>query len=105
MPFVIPRLVVCAGIVGLVGCLSEGPPLALRRVTDDAANTIVPLLAYYADAQSGHDPAHGYVQDEIALVPQAALAASKTYRVDIAAVVKGTMTNLSWKFTTGTRNE
>jgi hypothetical protein len=79
--------------------------VASATLTDDAANTPVQLLAYYADAQSGHDPAHGFVADEIALVPQAALAANKTYRVDIAAVVKGTMTNLSWKFTTGTRNE
>jgi hypothetical protein len=79
--------------------------VASATLTDDAANTPVALLAYYADAQSGHDPAHGFVADEIALVPEAALAASKTYRVDIAAVVKGTMTNLSWKFTTGTRNE
>jgi hypothetical protein len=74
-------------------------------LTDDAANTPVALLTYYADAQTGHDPAHGYVSDEIALVPQASLAANKTYRVDIVAVVKGTPTNLSWKFTTGTRNE
>jgi hypothetical protein len=74
-------------------------------LTDDAANTPVQLLTYYADAQADHDPAHGYVSDEIALVPQASLAANKTYRVDIVAVVKGTPTNLSWKFTTGTRTE
>src|SRR5262249_44288202 len=51
--------------------------VASATLTDDAANTPVALLAYYADAQAGHDPAHGYVQDEIALVPQAALAANK----------------------------
>ncbi len=79
--------------------------VASATLTDDVGGTSVPLLAYYADAQSGHDPAHGFVADEIAIVPQAALAASKTYRVDISAVVQGTMTNLSWKFTTGTRNE
>jgi hypothetical protein len=79
--------------------------VASATLTDDAAGTPVQLLAYYADGQAGHDPAHGYVSDEIALVPQAALDANKTYRVDIAAVVKGTMTNLSWKFTTGTRSE
>ena len=61
-------------------------------MTDDASSTVVPLLVYFADKVAGHDPAPGYVQDEVALVPQASLAANKTFRVDISAVVKGAPT-------------
>jgi uncharacterized protein YkwD len=77
--------------------------VASATLTEQASNAVVPLFIYYADGQAGHDPAPGYVRDEIALVPRAALAANKTYRVDIAATVKGAATQLSWQFTTGTR--
>jgi hypothetical protein len=79
--------------------------VASATLTDQGANALVPLLAYYADGVAGHDPAHGFVLDEIALVPQASLGAGKTYRVDISAVVKGAPTNLSWTFVTGTRTQ
>jgi hypothetical protein len=45
------------------------------------------------------------MRDEIALVPQATLAPSTTYRVDIDAVVNNAPTKLSWSFKTGTRNQ
>jgi IPT/TIG domain len=68
----IPRLVVCAGIATLVGCLSQGPPLALRRETDDdggkdpTISTLPPsfdagleLVATDPHAVIGVDPSHG----------------------------------------------
>jgi len=74
-------------------------------LTDTGTQAAVPLLTWYADGVSGHDPAHGYMRDEIALVPQAALTANTTYRVDVDAVVSGAAAPLSWSFTTGTRNQ
>lgn len=72
-------------------------------LTDSASQMPVPLLTWYADGVSGHDPAPGYMRDEIALVPQAALRSNTTYRVDIDATVSGNHAPLSWSFTTGTR--
>ncbi|HYP88703.1 MAG TPA: CAP domain-containing protein [Polyangiaceae bacterium] len=74
-------------------------------LTDTTTSAAVPLLTWYADGVSGHDPAHGYMRDEIALVPQAALTPNTTYRVDVDAVVGGSAAPLSWSFTTGTRNQ
>jgi hypothetical protein len=72
-------------------------------LTDETLSMPVPLLTWYADKVPGHDPAPGYMQDEIALVPQAPLAANTNYLVEISALVNGAPNNLSWKFTTGTR--
>jgi hypothetical protein len=72
-------------------------------LTDTQTQTVVPLFAYYADKVTGHDPAPGYVRNEIALVPQANLAAHHTFTVDISATISNQPTNLSWSFTTGTR--
>lgn len=74
-------------------------------LTNAATQANVPLLAWYADGVADHDPARGYMRDEIALVPEAALAASTSYRVDIDAVVSGSPAQLSWTFTTGTRSQ
>jgi uncharacterized protein YkwD len=79
--------------------------VASVTLTNSATQATVPLLTWYADGVSGHDPAHGYVRDEIALVPQAALSANTTYRVDVDAVVSGSPAPLSWSFTTGSRNQ
>jgi hypothetical protein len=73
--------------------------------TTTGAATAIPLLAYYAGGIAGHDPAAGFMVDEIALVPMASLPASRKLQVDIVAVVRGTQTPLSWTFTTGTRTE
>jgi hypothetical protein len=86
------------------GAIDAVSGATLTDVTSGTGTTI-PLLAYYAGGVSGHDPAPGYVPDEIALVPMASLAAGRKLRVDIAAVVKGMPTTLSWTFTTGTRTE
>jgi hypothetical protein len=43
--------------------------------------------------------------DEIALVPAASLAAGRTLRVDIMASVRGSPTQVSWTFMTGTCTE
>jgi hypothetical protein len=72
-------------------------------LTDQTLGAPVSLLTWYADKVAGHDPAPGYMQDEIALVPQAQLAANTSFRVDISAVVNGAASNLSWTFTTGSR--
>lgn len=72
-------------------------------ITDTATDAVVPLFAYYADTVSGHDPAPGYVHNEIALVPQASLAANHTFSVTIDATISGQTTTVSWTFTTGTR--
>lgn len=74
-------------------------------LTNTSTQADVPLLTWYADGVAGHDPAPGYMRDEIALVPASALPASTSFRVDIDAVVSGAATKLSWSFTTGTRNE
>lgn len=74
------------------------------KLLDTRSNAEVPLLAWYGDGVSGHDPAHGYVLDEIALVPQASLGANVTYQVAIDAVVRSAPTELRWTFTTGTRD-
>jgi uncharacterized protein YkwD len=79
--------------------------VASVTLTNSSTQMEVPLLTWYADGVSGHDPARGYMRDEIALVPQATLAANTTYRVDIDGVVTNTPTKLSWSFKTGTRNE
>ncbi len=72
-------------------------------LTDTQTQTVVPLFTYYADTVTGHDPAPGYVRNEIALVPQANLAAHHTFTVDINATISGQPTALSWSFTTGAR--
>lgn len=80
-------------------------------MTDTATDASVPLFAWYADTISGHDPAPGYVHNEIALVPQASLSANTAYSVTIDATISETInattseqtTTLSWSFTTGTR--
>jgi uncharacterized protein YkwD len=72
-------------------------------LTNSGTQSAVPLLTWYADGVAGHDPARGYMRDQIALVPQAALSANTTYRVDIDAVVNGSPAPLTWSFTTGTR--
>ena len=74
-------------------------------LTDTSTQSPVTLLTFYADGVASHDPAHGYMKDEIALVPQAALTANTTYRVDINAIVNGTAAPLSWSFTTGSRSQ
>jgi uncharacterized protein YkwD len=79
--------------------------VASVTLTNSATQADVPLLTWYADGVSGHDPAHGYMQDELALVPQASLAANTTYQVDVDAVVSGTATKLSWSFKTGSRSQ
>lgn len=79
--------------------------IASVTLTNTATQATVPLLTWYADGVADHDPAHGYMQDEIAIVPQSALAASTKYRVDVDGVVSGSAAKLSWSFTTGTRNE
>ena len=79
--------------------------VASATLTNTTTQAMVPLLTWYADGVTGHDPAHGYMQDEISLVPQDALSAATTYRVDVDAVVSGAAAKLSWSFTTGTRNE
>lgn len=79
--------------------------VASVTLTNSATQMDVPLLTWYGDGVSGHDPARGYMRDEIALVPQAALAANTTYRVDVDAVVNNMPTKLSWSFKTGTRSE
>lgn len=68
----IPRLVVFAAIAQLVGCLSQGPPLALRRETDDDAGKDPMLSALPPSFDAGFelassdphavigvDPSHG----------------------------------------------
>jgi hypothetical protein len=77
--------------------------VASVTLTDTAASAAVPLLAWYADTIAGHDPAPGYVKNEIALVPQASLAAGHSFSVAIQATVSGQPMNLSWSFTTGSR--
>jgi len=77
-------------------------------MTDMATDAAVPLFAWYADTISGHDPAPGYVHNEIALVPQASLGPNTTYSVTIDSTISKTVgaeqaTTLSWSFTTGTR--
>jgi hypothetical protein len=74
-------------------------------LTDASSNAAVPLLTWYADRVAGHDPAQGYMQDEIALVPADALAANTTYRVEVTAVVNDSPMDLAWTFTTGSRNQ
>lgn len=90
------------------GWVNGNSPHAITAVssvtmTDTTTNAAVPLFAWYADTISGHDPAPGYVQNEIALVPQASLAANTTFSVAISATISGQATNLSWSFTTGSR--
>jgi hypothetical protein len=81
--------------------------VASATLTDQSVDppAEVPLFAWYADKVPQHDPAAGYVRDEIALVPQMSLGANKTYRVAISATVLGAPTDVSWTFQTGTRNE
>lgn len=79
--------------------------VASVTLKDSATQMEVPLLTWYADGVAGHDPARGYMRDEIAIVPQASLAASTSYQVDIDGVVNGAATKLSWSFKTGTRSE
>ncbi len=72
MPFAISKLVLLAGIAQLVGCLSQGPPVELRRQTDDDAGTdptLAPLPSSFdaglelavsdPHAVIGVDPSHG----------------------------------------------
>ncbi len=77
--------------------------VASATLTDTATGAVVPLFAYYADTVAGHDPAPGYVRNEIALVPQASLAANHSFAVAIQATVSGQAMALAWTFTTGTR--
>ncbi|MBV9949001.1 MAG: hypothetical protein JOZ69_19285 [Myxococcales bacterium] len=72
-------------------------------LTDTVTGAAVPLFAWYADTVAGHDPAPGYVRNEIALVPQASLAAGHTFAVSIQATVSNQAMSLSWSFTTGSR--
>jgi hypothetical protein len=83
--------------------------LSAATLTDVAAGTVVPLFAYYGDMVAGHDPAPGFVRDEVALVPQMSLGANRVYRVQLTGMFQGaqaaeSLTNLSWQFTTGTRS-
>jgi hypothetical protein len=75
------------------------------NLTDNQTQASVPLLAWYADTVTGHDPAPGFVKNEIALVPQANLAANHNFTVSINATISGQATALSWSFTTGTRTQ
>jgi uncharacterized protein YkwD len=72
-------------------------------LTDTDIGAAVPLLTFYADNVSGHDPAPGYVHDEIALVPEASLAPNHTFTVTLDATISGQTAAVSWSFTTGSR--
>ncbi|MGA3120996.1 MAG: CAP domain-containing protein [Polyangiaceae bacterium] len=72
-------------------------------LTDTEIGAAVPLLTFYADNVSGHDPAPGYVHNEIALVPEASLAPNHTFSVTLDATISGQTTVVSWSFTTGSR--
>jgi hypothetical protein len=87
---------------GNKSAISGTPTVSL---TDNQTQMPVPLFAYYADMVTGHDPAPGFVKNEIALVPQSNLAANHTFTVDINATISGQATDVSWSFTTGTRTE
>jgi uncharacterized protein YkwD len=87
---------------GNKSAISGTPTVSL---TDNQTQAAVPLLAWYADTVTGHDPAPGFVRNEIALVPQANLAANHSFTVNINATISGQATNLSWSFTTGTRTQ
>lgn len=87
------------------GRMSALTSVASVTLTNSATQAEIPLLTWYADGVSGHDPAPGYMRDEIALVPEATLAANTSYEVAIDAVVSGTPTELRWSFKTGSRNQ
>ena len=91
------------GWTGANGSSSAISAVSSVSMTDVATDAAVPLFAWYADTIAGHDPLPGYVHNEIALVPQASLAANTTYSVAIDATISGQATTLSWSFTTGTR--
>jgi uncharacterized protein YkwD len=82
------------------GSVSSAPRLMLPPTTDP-----VPLLAWYADRISGHDPEPGSMPGTIAVVPADNLPAIATVRVEVQALVDGQEEVLSWSFTTGTRAE
>jgi hypothetical protein len=72
-------------------------------MTDAETSAAVPLLTFYADTVSGHDPAPGYVHNEIALVPEANLAANHMFTVTLDATISGQASTVVWSFTTGAR--
>jgi hypothetical protein len=71
----------------------------------DEANTEVPLLVWYGDKITGHNPAAGYTPDTISLVPASALAKNTKYRVVIKASPGGEAQELEATFTTGERTK
>ncbi len=82
---------------GPEGGYPYGPAVAeptLRRVDDGAS---VPLLAWYADGVTGHDPAEGLIPRTVAWVPSAPLSAGMRYEAHLAGS--------GWTFRTGTRME
>lgn len=95
--------IVTANWYGWAGGQDAISAVASATLTDTEIGAVVPLFAYYADNVDAHNPAPGYIPNEIALVPQASLADSHTFLVNIEATVSGQPTTLSWSFTTGSR--
>jgi hypothetical protein len=72
VPFKLRQLALCFGALQLCSCISEGPPLSLRKITDDDAGTgpqlstappiadaSLELTAQDPHALIGVDPSHG----------------------------------------------
>ena len=78
---------------GFVAAETQTPPEL--QLANDGQN--VPLLAWYADGVSGHDPASGLIPHTVAWVPASPLASGTSLRAQL--------TGFSWTFRTGSRLE
>ena len=73
------------------------------RMVNEATNAEVPLLWWWADRVSGHDPAPRYMKDTLTLVPSEPLPPNTTFRVEFEGSISEEPTTLQWSFTTGER--
>jgi len=76
------------------------------NLINEATGEAVPLLAWYGDGVSGHDPAKGYTPSTISMVPQDELAPNTIYRIEVdAAPGDAAPQSVRSRFTTGDRKK